>query len=71
MNEATGVYKFASVGELSETVTQMLSLGLQYRTTVGGSNGSRQQSGLEQMVKSQQHGIAYGQVVARQLTGCC
>ncbi|MCB0080666.1 MAG: hypothetical protein KDE47_07040, partial [Caldilineaceae bacterium] len=49
MNEATGVYKFASVGELSETVTQMLSLGLQYRTTVGGSNGSRQQSGLEQM----------------------
>lgn len=49
MNEATGVYKFASVGELSETVTQMLSLGLHYRTSVGGTWDSRQQTGLEQM----------------------
>lgn len=49
MNEVAGVYKFASVGELSETVTQLLSLGLQYRTTVGGNNESREQTGIEQI----------------------
>jgi len=48
MDEASGVYKFASVGELSETVTQLLGLGLQYRTTVGGAPASPSQNGLAQ-----------------------
>lgn len=49
MDEASGVYKFASVGELSETVTQLLGLGLQYRTTVGGAAMPQPKSGLEQI----------------------
>ncbi|MEZ4622069.1 MAG: hypothetical protein R2867_42085 [Caldilineaceae bacterium] len=49
MDETAGVYKFVSVGELSETVTQMLALGIQYRTTVGGSLEEQQKSGLEQI----------------------
>jgi hypothetical protein len=49
MDEATGVYKFASVGELSETVTQLLALGLQYHTTIGGAGAPRQTTGLEAM----------------------
>jgi hypothetical protein len=49
MDEATGVYKFASVGELAETVTQLLALGLQYHTTVGGASVPQPKSGLEQI----------------------
>lgn len=49
MDEASGVYKFASVGELSETVTQLLGLGLHYRTTVGGAATPQPQTGLEQI----------------------
>lgn len=49
MNEASGVYKFASVGELAETVTQLLALGLQYGTELGRTPGRRTKSGLEKI----------------------
>lgn len=49
MNEASGVYKFASVGELAETVTQLLALGLQYGTELGRTPGRRSKSGLEKI----------------------
>lgn len=49
MNEASGVYKFASVGELAETVTQLLALGLQYGTELGRTPGQRTKSGLEKI----------------------
>ncbi len=49
MDEASGVYKFVSVGELSETVTQLLGLGLQYRTTVGGAATPQPKTGLERI----------------------
>ena len=49
MNEVAGAYKFASVGELAETVTQLLALGLNYRTSVGGSPGVQQKTGVEQI----------------------
>ncbi len=49
MNEASGVYKFAGVGELAETVTQLLALGLQYETELGRTPGRRSKSGLEKI----------------------
>lgn len=49
MNEVAGVYKFASVGELAETVTQLLALGLQYGTELGQTNGRRTKSGIEKI----------------------
>ncbi len=49
MNEASGVYKFASVGELAETVTQLLALGLQYGTELGRTPGRHSKSGLEKI----------------------
>lgn len=49
MNEASGVYKFASVGELAETVTQLLALGLQYGTELGRTSRQRPKSGLEKI----------------------
>ena len=49
MNEASGVYKFASVGELAETVTQLLALGLQYGTELGRTPSRRTKSGLEKI----------------------
>ncbi len=49
MNEASGVYKFAGVGELAETVTQLLTLGLQYETELGRTPGRRKKSGLEKI----------------------
>ena len=49
MNEASGVYKFAGVGELAETVTQLLALGLNYETELGRTPGRRSKSGLEQI----------------------
>lgn len=56
MDETSGVYKFASVGELSETVTQMLSLGLHARATVGGNSrpqAKRSLERIEQMILQQ------------------
>lgn len=49
MDEALGVYKFASVGELAETVKQLLALGLQYKASLGGAPSKAQKSGLEQI----------------------
>lgn len=49
MDEALGVYKFASVGELAETVKQLLALGLQYKASLGGAPSKVQKSGLEQI----------------------
>lgn len=49
MNEAAGVYKFASVGELAETVTQLLALGLQYGPELGRTPNRRPKSGLEKI----------------------
>ncbi len=49
MNEASGVYKFVGVGELAETVTQLLALGLNYETELGRTPGRRSKSGLEQI----------------------
>jgi len=49
MNEASGVYKFAGVGELAETVTQLLALGLQYGTELGRTSGRQSKSGLEKI----------------------
>jgi len=49
MDEALGVYKFASVGELAETVKQLLALGLQYKASLGSAAGKAQKSGLEQI----------------------
>ena len=49
MDEALGVYKFASVGELAETVKQMLALGLQYKASIGGVPARSQKSGVEQI----------------------
>ncbi|RIK43230.1 MAG: hypothetical protein DCC55_06375 [Chloroflexi bacterium] len=49
MDEQSGVYKFASIGELAETTTQMLSLGLQYKTRLSGRAPVSRQSGLERM----------------------
>lgn len=49
MDEQSGVYKFASIGELAETTTQMLALGLQYKTRLGGRTPASRQTGLERM----------------------
>lgn len=49
MDERAGVYQFVSIGELAETTTQLLSLGLQYKTRLGGRTRVSTQSGLEQM----------------------
>jgi hypothetical protein len=49
MDEHSGVYKFVSVGELAETTTQLLALGLQARTALGGRTPIVRRSGLEQM----------------------
>jgi hypothetical protein len=49
MDERLGVYKFVSIGELAETTTQMLALGLQSKTTLGGRTPTVQRSGLERM----------------------
>lgn len=49
MNEASGIYKFAGVGELAETVTQLLALGLQYGTELGRTSGRQGKSGLEKI----------------------
>ncbi|HMN26757.1 MAG TPA: hypothetical protein PKE45_01285 [Caldilineaceae bacterium] len=49
MDGHSAVYKFVSVGELAETTTQMLALGLQYKTSLGGRPPACQRSGLEQM----------------------
>jgi hypothetical protein len=49
MDEASGVYKFASVGELAETVTQLLALGLQDNTELGRSSRPRAKRGVEQI----------------------
>ena len=49
MNEASGVYKFASVGELAETVTQLLALGLHDSTELGRTPGRRTKRGLEKI----------------------
>lgn len=49
MNEASGVYKFAGVGELAETVTQLLALGLQYGTELGRTSRPQNKSGLEKI----------------------
>lgn len=49
MDEASGVYKFAGVGELAETVTQLLALGLQYETELGQTAGRRSKNGLEKI----------------------
>jgi hypothetical protein len=49
VDEQSGVYKFASIGELAETTTQMLALGLQYKTRLGGRTPNARQTGLERM----------------------
>jgi hypothetical protein len=49
MNEVAGVYKFASVGELAETVTQWLALGLHYGSELGQSSRRRNKSGIEKI----------------------
>ncbi|MBX3010369.1 MAG: hypothetical protein KF832_02640 [Caldilineaceae bacterium] len=49
MDEVAGVYKFASVGELAETVTQLLALGLQYGTDLGRPSSHRSKSGIEKI----------------------
>lgn len=49
MDESSGVFKFVSIGELAETTTQMLSLGLQYKTSLGGHALAQQRSGLERV----------------------
>jgi len=49
MDEALGVYKFASVGELAETVKQLLALGLQYKASLGGVAARSQKSSVEQI----------------------
>lgn len=49
MKEDSGVYKFASIGELAETVTQLLTLGLQYGTELGQPSGHRNKSGIEKI----------------------
>ena len=49
MNEASGVYKFASVGELAETVTQLLALGLHDSAELGRTPRRRTKRGLEKI----------------------
>jgi hypothetical protein len=49
VDESSGVYKFVSIGELAETTTQLLALGLQSKTNLGGRAPTRQRNGLEQM----------------------
>ncbi|MEZ4728311.1 MAG: hypothetical protein R3E79_14350 [Caldilineaceae bacterium] len=46
------MYKFASVGELAETVTQLLALGLQYGTELGQPSGRRNKSGIEKIERA-------------------
>ncbi|MEZ4864133.1 MAG: hypothetical protein R3C14_22660 [Caldilineaceae bacterium] len=49
MDNSAGMYKFASVGELAETVTQLLALSLQYRTNLGSRSTPKAKNGLEQI----------------------
>ena len=35
MEQSSSMYKFASIGEMAETTTQLLSLNLQYKTSLG------------------------------------
>lgn len=49
MDEHVGVYQFVSIGEMAETTTQMLALGLQAKTNLGGSPLRQQSNGLERI----------------------
>lgn len=49
MDEHTGVYHFVSIGEIAETTTQMLALGLQAKTNLGGPPPRQRSTGLERI----------------------
>lgn len=49
MPETTGVYKFAGIGELAETITQMMSLNMQYGTKLGSRQMHQRSTSLERV----------------------
>jgi hypothetical protein len=49
VQDGSGVFKFVSIGEVAETMTQMLALNLQSRTNLGGRTPLTGRSGLERM----------------------
>jgi hypothetical protein len=49
VEESLGVYQFVSIGEMAETTTQMLSLGLQHKTNLGGKRPPSRTSGVERI----------------------
>jgi hypothetical protein len=49
VQDSSGVFKFVSIGEVAETMTQMLALNLQTRTNLGGRTPAKGPSGLERM----------------------
>jgi hypothetical protein len=49
VDEHSGVYHFVSIGEMAETTTQMLALGLQAKTHLGGPPPRQRATGLERI----------------------
>jgi hypothetical protein len=49
VDENLGVYQFVSIGEMAETITQLLALGLQHKTNLGGKRPGQQTTGLERI----------------------
>jgi hypothetical protein len=49
VNESSGVYQFVAIGELAETTTQMLALGLQSKTNLGRKTPTQPSAGLERI----------------------
>jgi hypothetical protein len=56
MQDRSSMFKFASIGELAETTTQLFALNLQYKTSLGGRRNPQPATGLdkvEQMILNQ------------------
>lgn len=56
MQDRSSMFKFASIGELAETTTQLFALNLQYKTSLGSRRNPQPAAGLdkvEQMILNQ------------------
>ena len=56
MQDRSSMFKFASIGELAETTTQLFALNLQYKTSLGSRRNPQPATGLdkvEQMILNQ------------------
>ena len=49
MEDRSSLFKFASIGELAETTTQLFALNLHYKTSLGSRRTNLQATGLEQV----------------------